>query len=1669
MPVGFENSALKMSFSLSSLQPSSGSLESPEHARLRAERPYNSLTKKPRKDPEQETWRRSWGNRDDNKDEFWAALQSNYNYLMDNNLIESCKEASGELSWDEGDVSTNSYTWSFNEFLNQFSELYSWLNSIQEAVYGKEENVTDRNLRVSHMEEMQRKAYRRKLFNDQANKLLRRYPDVRDEVMWRMAHLNSKWEMLEQVITPCKSNPDQLDMCTDVEHEVRCLRKWIREMEARLEPLDFRVGVGWSLQELEEKAREHMVVQRDVESHGKIVCSVVKLCEKIARADPTTLGLKGHYDTAHACRVARSLERRWHHLYLRSLEWQCHLESLASKLRNNSPTALLVSDSDEEPVSKVPRLSGGGGGGCDSYSDRLTDDGSYFEDDLEELCVMDTSPPSAESSSVPTAGDTEEEEAAAECYSEDSNSVTMVGPLNDLKKPRHHHHRTIDTPNSEMKLSGEETEVRRSKTGTDVNDNHYNIQREPVSCRRRTASASAATISLGIRYSQEDASRFNESNRKAPNLATFYFKHHDTDSDQEISREQLDASEQGRFACSQNSEAKSVEDSSDDEWTYKQGTASPVRVNGKSDGSGSSSETASSVRRHSSSKKNSVAVRLDFGNEPANAVNNNNDIVSNGRKISVSGSVKIEDGQKKGSDGGTKGSPKRQHGRNSLEAIHRLVTQAEEMVREDASPDKMAAVARAARVFEPLVFGDAAKLSSNSQAKHARIKQWLKLHLQEQADAKSLQQPADSCDASGEYTTGDSDDDKESQSSEELNGSVTTCRQLELLMGGLGSSAEAIPDPETTPVAERSLPLSPEHIGSGSGSKVVLRTKRRQATGERPWSVSGISQLGGSTPKAGREPLAHFSISESALHQMITTTPPTGKSGSGANLSSSTIDEATLLAAEGSGSRNGSLRRRKVRLRKRTLGRKSESGSDGVTVGHSGGSDTQHHSRSSPLKLTPKSPNSSGAEGSAVRSPGKSYHSSGTEGSPLGASRTLSKSQNSSGTDVSPRGSISRTLFKSGSFSGTPMSGRKIPERHTTSDPAMLAYSLTGNVTSGTETEDERQLPKQKTVPMFKLGPVAGAVTIGVGASARRDGDSDMEKNSAFAAEEHLSSFSEQAWDNYQEKYMSEPYSEEPADPEAARRLLEFGDDYRDYINSQSDCASSLSANQVTSPVRRRRTTAVPGDSSVLDSDSDLEDIRHVIDQSRSQLSFSEHVFNKQLAKASPELLLASDFAEIVATCRENIRCLRVILDNVEEEGGLLSSQECKEIRGLVQKWDMLQARAEDLQRVRALQREMAALRDELLDLASRVTSMESELQDRDQLENRIHQVKMELAALRDRKTQLLQVNVAVHRFLTDSGHPAAVLKDEVADLYRVWDETFQSVSLQLGNLQRVSQAWQQFESHLLELQDALRSDQNTLRMLDSALQGGAVSPDVATSVRDVAKVLSEKQDSDSDDILLYKSPLVLGDASTTTLVSTTTTPQSTEGSLSDSGISDSGSEQELSERERRLAVLRRLARHLENALAPGSEALVNMAKRIEQTESELRGLQRACRDLIVRTAVCVEARSALPPSVAGSGAGLHRPLATNSRKKKLQNQTVDGRRPLLGVSGAGDPDDDPEPGKSRPWLWRVMRAALPFQMAIVALFCVACLLEPHCCDAINNLNLSLTPQLRYVRGPPPV
>lgn len=58
-------------------------------------------------------------------------------------------------------------------------------------------------------------------------------------------------------------------------------------------------------------------------------------------------------------------------------------------------------------------------------------------------------------------------------------------------------------------------------------------------------------------------------------------------------------------------------------------------------------------------------------------------------------------------------------------------------------------------------------------------------------------------------------------------------------------------------------------------------------------------------------------------------------------------------------------------------------------------------------------------------------------------------------------------------------------------------------------------------------------------------------------------------------------------------------------------------------------------------------------------------------------------------------------------------------------------------------------------------------------------------------------------------------------------------------------QAVQQFGLRLSELQCALRRDKDTLAVLDAALKAGATM-EVASSVRDVARLLSEKHEANN-------------------------------------------------------------------------------------------------------------------------------------------------------------------------------------------------------------------------------
>ncbi|XP_065202336.1 klarsicht protein [Planococcus citri] len=1416
MPMDFENSSMKNSFSMSSLQPSiRGRLKQSDQAAnvtpVLPNRAYNSLNHKLKKrSPEQECWRNSWG-QDDQKDELWTAFNSNYQYLMNNNLIESCTEVKNDLNL------SPSSDWTFTYFKQQYIELDSWLNSVQSAIYAKEENLTIGNIRLTHVEELQRKNYQRKIFVSQSSRLVTQYPQYKDEILEYVSQLNFKWDQLTQTVSPKRNiSTDYCSIYRDVQRELNCLRNWIKAMEKKIHPLNFRTV--WSHDQLKLKAKEHEIIQRDVESHGKTVLTVVKFCEKLSQSGTESDGVKdARCETP--LKTAQHWERRWHFLYLRCLEWQCYIEEQLNNLKKKksieSANDTGAESDDEQPASKHLRLEGYECTKIEKRSSFLNKNENNHVDK-----IMDTS------ESVVSA----------------MNKDPIVNGNNNVHM--------IDSIKQSNQINGGDVQLNE-------NFNSYaNLMKLPLE-----------EVILN------DSALYNKSDKSASNYGVFYAKHIDTDSEHERRRK-------NGIVRNTHEELKSADESSEDEWTY---TSAKMDKNGTNDNNSMDTDTSEN----------------EGLNEDRTLVESTDELRDLSRKV-LSGE------------------------KLSKPCIQKLVEQVDELVQ---SPKKVAS-----------------RKKIPAAVKHAeRVREWLKkCHSDENYNTATS--VGDSCDASGEYTTED-DDQYERRSS---------CDQTLTLIGSSRDNGIDSPMNESLSIADT--------------PKVILRPKSNFKK-SRPLSTSEL-------PQCSRNKLtSQFSVSESALHKMIAPL----KDAQGA-LSSSTIEECTTQTLDGSGCSMNSLRRRKLlkHRRRSNTGRKTHSGSaDSLSSVQSPDSSTR---RRSPTKL-PSYPVKYDA-------------------------------------------------------SSEPMSRRRFSsvERTIASDPANGVVLST----SGTETEEDRAngkcfIPKKLlNLPAFRLGPQYGAVTC-----------RDTVPLSVTSTEEQLSSFSEQAWDSYQEKYMSEAYSEEPVDPDQVKKLLEFGDDYRNFIDSQSDCASSLTRRSHNALGYNKHLAC--DESSAPDSDSDLEDVYNFLKRSNNQLCHCEQVFAKLTAKPGLDY-----FVSLRNTCRENIRCHRLLLEQVKEDRLPAITQQ---VSGMLEKWQILEEKADDQEKICSLRKNVKDLHDWLFDFTNNMPNMALNINDRDQLERNIRLVKTELDNLNDKKDLITTYNARAHRLLNDSKYSTPVLKDEIHGLYRIWEEAHRNVTNQLSSLRGISSSWEYFDMNMSELKTVLREDHEALNVLNKVLtEKESITVDVASSMKNIAKYLPEKQHNlvkannnhnnnnclthlDSDHV----------DNMSSFLMSTL----NVEGSFSDSGISDSGSEHDLSERERRLGLLKKLARHLESVLAPGSEALLNIIKKIDEAEKEIRELQQTCRTLI-KTADFDKKQNT------SSISKMDKPSVESFRKESKCTKKAK----------SGDPESDPDKSRSR--FWRVLRAALPFHVAIVVLICVACLLEPNCCDAINNLNLSLSPQLRYISGPPP-
>ncbi|XP_076314469.1 uncharacterized protein LOC143226854 isoform X2 [Tachypleus tridentatus] len=281
-------------------------------------------------------------------DEFWEALQSNYDYLMDEELIKTCKETSDELSLscpgDETLFTTS--TWSFTELVNHFSVLQNGLSQLISTVVEinkmGEQNV-QKELQMGEIDikdELQKKKLQVQKFQEQGDYLQRRYPDMKDEISRRVHFLNNKLNVLEDSVVQRKSLLSEDEIFNEIACQTRRLHRWLRDLERENQrPV---LNRNWTQEQICSSFKEQQSVQKELESRGKCLSSLFKLCDRIEAERNSENFTLSSRNGRHVRRIARSLERRWHALLLQTLEWRYILEEFVQR----SETEVLSKDHD---------------------------------------------------------------------------------------------------------------------------------------------------------------------------------------------------------------------------------------------------------------------------------------------------------------------------------------------------------------------------------------------------------------------------------------------------------------------------------------------------------------------------------------------------------------------------------------------------------------------------------------------------------------------------------------------------------------------------------------------------------------------------------------------------------------------------------------------------------------------------------------------------------------------------------------------------------------------------------------------------------------------------------------------------------------------------------------------------------------------------------------------------------------------------------------------------------------------------------------------------------------------------------------------------------------------------------------------------------------------------
>ncbi|CAC5424046.1 unnamed protein product [Mytilus coruscus] len=244
----------------------------------------------------------------------YELLTDNFQYLFDKDILDACKTSDEETSGENNKVS-------LTEFRKQYHELTTWLAQVLQTTQKSTGSLmlSEKYLVQKDQEELLNQSPRLRLINDYAQQLVERHPGFKEEVTPCLQHLHQQWKVVEEAVS-CKDISRNTDcMIADMQQDLKSLAQWLDEVEQKLFSLTLHSNTND--EEVLHLLQIHQVLQKDIESRSRNINAVLKLSERLQDELEEDISLLQH------SQAAQQIQRRWHGVWLQSLESQCRLEN----------------------------------------------------------------------------------------------------------------------------------------------------------------------------------------------------------------------------------------------------------------------------------------------------------------------------------------------------------------------------------------------------------------------------------------------------------------------------------------------------------------------------------------------------------------------------------------------------------------------------------------------------------------------------------------------------------------------------------------------------------------------------------------------------------------------------------------------------------------------------------------------------------------------------------------------------------------------------------------------------------------------------------------------------------------------------------------------------------------------------------------------------------------------------------------------------------------------------------------------------------------------------------------------------------------------------------------------------------------------------------------------